>query len=339
MSANALVQRLPRHLKMSELRVFAAVMEHRSFHKAAAAVHLTQPAVTKAIAGLEEKIGAKLFDRRADGVEPTVHALSLAPRAATIFDEVRRAAQDLAMVASGASGTLRIGSVPMPAIPFLPIAIQRLTDAHPKSFVSVVEAREAEILDRLRKGEIELAILRLALLDLGRDLEVAPLFEEKLCVIANREHPLAKREQVTWPELLEERWVMPPPDCLFSEYVQRTLDANGLQMPRRIIESFSINIQFGMVLHGGMLAFGMRSSFDFSPGKVLLVRLPFELSSDGRAVAAVSLKSHELSPLAQQLIGHIRDLTRMPQPAVAEPAPHLAVYAPEGLAEVDELDR
>jgi len=339
MSANALVQRLPRHLKMSELRVFAAVMEHRSFHKAAAAVHLTQPAVTKAIAGLEEKIGAKLFDRRADGVEPTVHALSLAPRAATIFDEVRRAAQDLAMVASGASGTLRIGSVPMPAIPFLPIAIQRLTDAHPKSFVSVVEAREAEILDRLRKGEIELAILRLALLDLGRDLEVAPLFEEKLCVIANREHPLVTRKKLTWPELLEERWVMPPPDCIFSEFVQRTLDANGLEMPRGTIESFSINIQFGMVLHGGMLAFGMRSQFDFTPGKVMLVRLPFEIPSAGRAVAAVSLKSHVLSPLAQQLIGHIRDLTLAPPGAAAASAPRVVMSALDDLVNLDKSNR
>jgi len=339
MPANALVQRLPRHLKMTELRVFAAVMEHRSFHMAAAAVHLTQPAVTKTIAGLEEKIGAKLFDRRADGVEPTVHAQSLAPRAAAIFDEVRRAAQDLAMVSSGASGTLRIGSVPMPAIPFLPVAIQRLTQAHPSSFVSVVEAREAEILERLRKGDIELAILRLALLDLGRDLQVAPLFEEKLCVVANREHALAKRDHLTWPELLAERWVMPPPDCLFAEYVQRTLDAAGLEMPHRIVESFSINIQFGMVLHGGMLAFGMRSEHDFSPGKVLLQRLPFELPSVGRAVAAVSLKSHEPSPLAQQLIGHVRDLTQAPQAAAAAPAPHPAASVPAELAALEQPDR
>ena len=319
MPTDRLILSLPRHLKMTELRVFAAVMEHRSFHKAAAAVHLTQPAVTKTIAGLEVKVGARLFDRRADGVEPTVHALSLAPRAAAIFDEVRRAAQDLGMVSSGASGTLRIGSVPMPAIPFLPIALQRLTEVHPNSFVSVVEARETELLDRLRKGDIELAILRLSLLDLGPDLQVATLFEERLCVVASRDHPLATREHLTWPELLEERWVMPPPDCFFTEHVQRTLDSSGLAMPRCVVESFSINMQFGMVLHGAMLAFGMRSQFEFAPGKVLLVRLPFELPSTARAVAAVALRSHELSPLAQQLVGHIRGLVPTPLERVPNP--------------------
>ena len=308
MPANSLIQRLPRHLKFSELRIFVAVLEQRSFRKAAAVVHLTQPAVTKAIAGLEETLGVKLFDRNDNGVEPTVHGLSFAPRAIAIFDELRRAAQDLAMVSSGAKGTLRIGSVPMPAIPFLPIAIKRLVDVHPGIFVSVIEAREAELEDRLRKRDIELAILRLSLLDPGDDLQVATLFEEKLCVVASKDHPLATRKHLTWPELLEERWVMPPPDCIFFEHVLRTLGELGLALPRHVVESFSIHIQYGMVLHGAMLSFGMRSQFEFAPDKNLLVRLPVELPSIARPVGAVTLRSHEPSPLAQQLVGHIRGL-------------------------------
>jgi hypothetical protein len=64
-----------------------------------------------------------------------------------------------------------------------------------------------------------------------------------------------------------------------------------------------------MVLHAGMLCFGMRSQISFAPGKEFLVRLPFDLPLNTSIVAAVSLKSHELSPLAQQLIAHIRALT------------------------------
>ena len=90
MPANSLIQRLPRHLKFSELRIFVAVLEQRSFRKAAAVVHLTQPAVTKAIAGLEETLGAKLFDRNDNGVEPTVHGLSFAPRAIATLQALRR---------------------------------------------------------------------------------------------------------------------------------------------------------------------------------------------------------------------------------------------------------
>jgi hypothetical protein len=57
-----------------------------------------------------------------------------------------------------------------------------------------------------------------------------------------------------------------------------------------------------------MLSFGMRSQISFAPGKELLVRLPFEMPLSSSIVGAVSLKSHQLSPLAQQLITHIRNL-------------------------------
>ena len=82
MPTDNLIQRLPRHLKMSELRVFVAVLEHRSFRKAAAVLHLSQPAVTKAIASLEQTLGIKLFDRvrrRRGALRCTGAALRRAP--------------------------------------------------------------------------------------------------------------------------------------------------------------------------------------------------------------------------------------------------------------------
>jgi LysR family pca operon transcriptional activator len=328
--ADTLIRRLPRRLKMSELRVFVAVLEHGSFRKAAAALHLTQPAVTKAIAGLEEMLGIALFDRANDGVVPTAHGLSFAPRAVAVFEELRRAAQELALVSSGERGTLRVGILPMPAIPFLPVALRRLAEGRPDIFVSVVEGREAELLDRLQKRDIEVAILRLALVSPAEHMRVEPLFNERLCVIAAKEHPMAALRNPTWPQLLQERWVMPPADCYFYEHVLRTLDRAGLPMPKHIVESFSINIQFGMVLHAGMLSFGMRSQVEFAPGKALLVRVPIELPAPTTMVAAVSPRSHAPSPLAKQLVAHIRELagTTPPQPAAATRLPARPVEAP-----------
>ncbi len=313
---NGLIHRLPRHLKMGELRVFVAVLEHRSFRKAAAVLHLTQPAVTKAVAGLEDTLGVKLFDRVASGVEPTVHGRSFAPRAVAVFDELRRAAQDLAMVSSGTIGSLRVGTVPMPAIPFLPLALNRLLDKHPDILVSLVEERETELLDRLRKRDIELAFLRLALVDPEDDLRVDRIFDEQLCVLAARTHPLAARGKLQWAELLQQRWVLPPADCYFYEHVQRSLDRLQMPMPRHAVEAMSIQLQFSMVLHAGMLGFGMRSQASFAPGKEFIVRLPFELPLTTTVVAAVSLASHEPSPLARLLLGHVRAL--VPQSPTAD---------------------
>ena len=210
MPAPNLIERLPRHLSLRELRVFVSVLQHRSFRKAAASLHVTQPAVTKAIAGLEELLGVKLFDRSAKGVEPTVHGASFAPHAAAIFSELRSAAQQIEIVSSGATGTLCVGTVPLPAKTFLPRAIDALTRDHPRIFVSVVEAREAELAERLRKREVDVAIVRENQFPAAEDLRSELLFEESLCVLAARTHPLARRLRVTWDELLEQRWVIPP---------------------------------------------------------------------------------------------------------------------------------
>lgn len=301
-----LIHRLPRHLKMSELRVFVAVYQSGSFHKAAELVHLTQPAVTKSIAGLERMLGAKLFERSASGVEPTAYGLSFAPRALAVFEELRRAAQELTSLGKGEIGRLRVGTAPMPAIPFLPIAISRLAELQPQIEVSVVEGREVELLERLRKGDIELAILRLSLFELEADLRAIPLFSERLMVLAGAEHPLARCEHLAWPDLLQQRWVLPPPDCGFYEFVLRSLAELGLAMPRATVEAYAVSVQFGLTQHGGFLSFGMRSNFEFGAAKHRLRRLPLDLNFSSKPVAAVSLKGREASPLAQQLIEQVR---------------------------------
>ena len=107
---------------------------------------------------------------------------------------------------------------------------------------------------------------------------------------------------------------MPPADCFFYEFVQRTLDRLDMPMPRHVVEAMSIQTQFGLVLHAGMLGFGMRSQLQFAPGKEFLVRLPFDLPVASHDVSAVMLKSHAPSPLAQQLVGHIRDLVAESSP-------------------------
>lgn len=310
MPVRSLIQRLPRHLKLNELRVFVAAYEHRSFRKAAAAVNLSQPAVTKAIASLEQTLGVRLFERLASGVEPTPQAASFAPRAMAIFDELRRAAQDLALGERGGRNSLSVGSVPMPAIPFLPIAVGRLLDLNPGLFVSLHEAREAELFDLLRRREIDLAVMRLTIAEPGDDMQVEPLFDERLCVVASQDHPLASRRELSWDELLQQRWVMPPPECAFFDYVLRTLEARRLALPEHWVQSYAIAFQHAMVLHGGMLGFGMRSEHDFAPGKTRFVRLPIDLGADPHPVAAVTLRAREANPFAAQLLRQIRSQTR-----------------------------
>ena len=131
----------------------------------------------------------------------------------------------------------------------------------------MVEARETELIDRLRKRDIEVAIMRLSLVEPPDDTRLIKLFDERLCVVAAADHPLARRRNLKWPELMAQRWVLSPADCSFYLYVQRTLAKAGLQMPTHAVEAMSIQLQFNLIMHAGMLGFGLRSQLDFAPGK------------------------------------------------------------------------
>lgn len=308
MPTRDLVNRFPRQLSLRELRFFVTVLDEGSFRRAAAALHVSQPAVTKTIAGLEALVGVKLFDRARDGVEPTLQGSSLAPYARAVFQELRGAAQELDFVSRGATGTLRLGTVQLPAAGFLPLAIRAILARNPGVLVSIAEGREPDVCDLLRKREIDIALVRLAQIPPSPDLDIDVLFEAQLYVLAARNHRLASRPVVTWEEILEESWVMSPASSEFVQHVRHTLGRAGLAMPRHCVETPSVHVQRALVMHAGMLSFGSRPPRPLSPMEDVLVRLPFELPRSINAIGAVTLKSHERRPLATQLIAEIRRL-------------------------------
>ncbi len=309
MADHELIERLPRQLRMRELRVFVAVLEQGSFRKAAASLHITQPAVTKAIAALESVLGVRLFDRGTSGVEPTVHGNTFAPHARAVFGELRNAALRLGVVSRGVSGTLQVGTAAMPTNAIVPAAIGRLLSRNRRAFVTMIEARETELADLLRKGAIDIAFVRVAALPLTDDLRLETLYEQSLHVVASRNHPLASRMQLTWAEVENEPWVLPPSDSPFRQQVRRALERADLAMPRSCVEAASIHLQYGMVLHGSMLSFGLRKEGPAPSTKDLLVRLPVALPRFVDAVGAVTLHARDQPPLAARLIDEVRELS------------------------------
>lgn len=109
MATSDLQHRLRRHLKLHQLCVLLAVAKQGSLRKAAQTLHLSQPALTKSIADLEQTLGVLLFDRSAHGVVPTVHGKSFIRHADAIMGEVCLAAQEIDIISGGSRGALRIG--------------------------------------------------------------------------------------------------------------------------------------------------------------------------------------------------------------------------------------
>ena len=120
-------ERIGRRLKLRDLHILLAVMQHGSMAKAAAALAISQPAVSKAIADMEQTVGLRLLDRSRHGIEATRYGRALVKHATAIFDELKQAAQELDFLSDPTVGELRIGSQESMAAGVLPAIIDRFS--------------------------------------------------------------------------------------------------------------------------------------------------------------------------------------------------------------------
>src|SRR5437016_14448962 len=97
-------ERVGRRLKLRDLHILLAVVQHRSMAKAASALAISQPAVSKAIADMEAALGLHLLDRGRHGVEPTAYGRALVQRGRAVFDEVKTVVGGLTCLAAPATG-------------------------------------------------------------------------------------------------------------------------------------------------------------------------------------------------------------------------------------------
>ena len=101
--------RIGRRLKLRDLHILSAVVQWGSMAKAAKHLSMTQPAVSDAIANLEDALSVRLLDRGSKGVEPTIYANVLLKRGLVVFDELRQGIRDIESLANPKAGEVRVG--------------------------------------------------------------------------------------------------------------------------------------------------------------------------------------------------------------------------------------
>src|SRR5712691_10959552 len=112
--------RIGRRLKLRDLHILLAVVQHGSMAKAATELAISQPAVSKAIADMENAFKLRLLDRGRNGVQPTAYGRALVMRGQVIFDELKHGVEELAFLSDPTVGELHIASTESVAAGFLP---------------------------------------------------------------------------------------------------------------------------------------------------------------------------------------------------------------------------
>jgi LysR family hydrogen peroxide-inducible transcriptional activator len=181
-------RRLP---SLAQLRAFAAVAEHLHFRDAAAAIGMSQPALSGAVAALEETLGVTLLERTTRKVLLSPAGERLAVRAKAVLDEVGALLAEAEAVRAPFTGVLRLGVIPTVAPYLLPTVLRLVHDRYPDLDLQVHEEQTASLVDGLNTGRLDLLLLAVPLGVAG--VVELPLFDEDFVLVTPLDHRLGGR--------------------------------------------------------------------------------------------------------------------------------------------------
>ncbi|NEC08434.1 hydrogen peroxide-inducible genes activator [Streptomyces sp. SID7909] len=179
---------------LSQLRAFAAVAEHLHFRDAAAAIGMSQPALSGAVSALEEALGAQLIERTTRKVLLSPAGERLAVRARVVLEAVGELMEEAEAVRAPFTGVLRLGVIPTVAPYLLPAVLRLVHERYPALDLQVHEEQTSSLIEGLGAGRLDLLLLAVPLGVPG--VSELPLFDEDFVLVMDRGHPLGGRADI-----------------------------------------------------------------------------------------------------------------------------------------------
>lgn len=221
---------LPTRPTLRQLQCFVAVAEHEAFGEAARALAVSQPALSKQIASMEDELGVILFERTSRRVTLTSQGDTLLIRARAILLEVR----EFRAIAQGSVGLfgdrLAIGVLPSIGAYFMPIANRLLHRLYPKLRLAVHEGSTRQLLAMLEDGRLDVVI---GTPQTDPDFVCQPLFSETLWACAAADDPLSKETgPITLADLSGKPLISVSSNFRLADIVERLAEIAGTHMSR-----------------------------------------------------------------------------------------------------------
>ncbi|MBW5252083.1 hydrogen peroxide-inducible genes activator [Streptomyces poriferorum] len=191
----------PKQPSLSQLRAFAAVAEYLHFRDAAAAIGMSQPALSGAVSALEEALGVQLIERTTRKVLLSPAGERLAVRARVVLHAVGELMEEAEAVRAPFTGVLRLGVIPTVAPYLLPTVLRLVHDRYPELDLQVHEEQTSSLLDGLAAGRLDLLLLAVPLGAPG--VTELPLFDEDFVLVMERDHWLGGRQDIPREALRE----------------------------------------------------------------------------------------------------------------------------------------
>jgi DNA-binding transcriptional LysR family regulator len=180
-----------------------AVGAHRNFARAAEALGLSQPSLSRSVASLERQLGVRLFDRTPRGVVPTTFGCLLLERGASVLQREADLRREIRALAGLDAGTLAVAAGPYPAETFIAAAIGRLSKEHPRLRISLMEAEGAQVLRDVLAERADVGVAGFEILEKDPRLVVQRLAARRFHFACRPGHPLVREARLTLARILD----------------------------------------------------------------------------------------------------------------------------------------
>ncbi|HVG05352.1 MAG TPA: hydrogen peroxide-inducible genes activator [Burkholderiaceae bacterium] len=282
-------------MTLTELRYVVAVARERHFGRAADACFVSQPTLSVAIKKLEEELGTQIFERRTNDVTMTPAGERIVGQAQRTLDEAGRIKEIARQGKDPLSGPLRLGVIYTIGPYLLPALVRQLLKDAPQMPLLLTENFTVKLVDLLKNGEIDVAIMALPLPEAG--LVLQPVYDEPFVVAVPRLHPWSKRKAIPSEDLKKETMLLLGTGHCFRDQILEVCpelsrfssSAEGIQ---KTFEGSSLETIRHMVGSGlGVTVLPMTSIPDKPPRDSLLAYIPFKPAAPDRRVVLAWRKS------------------------------------------------
>ncbi|QVQ28306.1 LysR substrate-binding domain-containing protein [Achromobacter deleyi] len=257
---------LSRKVKFFQLAVFDQIVATGSLVKAAAALNLTQPSVTKIVQELEYYFKAPLLIRSHRGIAVTELGALVSHRSRSILAGVRKLHDDVEASQRGMLGRVSVGTLESESASILPGVLDLLRERAPKLIVSVRQGQMNHLSTQLKAAELDIVVGRIP--DNWKwhpdatELTAVPLYREEFCIVAGMNHVLQAGGPPTWSQLHEFQWLLPPRDTPLRQHADNLLSRVGMPRPSKIVESNSLLETMGILQNNSTLALTVKGAIN-----------------------------------------------------------------------------
>jgi LysR family transcriptional regulator, regulator of abg operon len=216
-------------MRLSQIRVFLAVVESGSIRAAARSLEVSPPAITKSLRQLEEELRVRLCERTQRGVVVTPAGRAFVARARVVRSELRKAEEDLARFSGEGAGSVAIGAGPTEIALIVPDAIAEFRRQFPRARLRIVEGRRPALVPLVRDETLDFFVGLRPEGELDSWVAFRPLFRSDFVVAARKGHPLRNARSLA--RLADAEWITLAPRAGAGGLIDQAFASGGLPAP------------------------------------------------------------------------------------------------------------